>query len=159
MSSGDGSWHITFDETTVKAGETDHTTQSNYRTRPPHSSSPPTVTAARKTVMSTVPKTTTVTVSVSTTVTPAKKTTVTAHNFELPPVATTRASMSTVAHTVETPPIVNDFSNVLNILLPALIALIIAVSILKGTQHLSITVSGLIQSDFIDLSRQQVSGL
>ncbi|CBY12979.1 unnamed protein product [Oikopleura dioica] len=133
LSSGDGFLDISFDETTVKAEKSEFTTQSNYRIRPPYLSSPTSVTATRTTVTVTpnVPKTTiSTTASISTTVTHAKKITVTAHNFD-PAVVTTP---STVGHTVETSQI-NNFSNVLNILLPALIALIIAVSILKGTQH------------------------
>jgi len=113
----------------VKAEESEFTTQSNYRIRPPYLSSPTSVTVTRTTVTVTpnVPKTTiSTTASISTTVTHAKKITVTAHNFD-PAVVTTPS-------TVETSQI-NNFSNVLNILLPALIALIIAVSILKGTQH------------------------
>ena len=122
-------------------------TQSNYRTRPfpataaslPKSSTTTRATSTSSTTTTTSKMATSKATTVKTSATPVQD----------PLILPTQRGPVT-SNTVEAQPI-NDFSNVLNILVPALIALIIAVSILKGTQHLSITLSRLILSYIIDL--------
>ena len=123
-------------------------TQSNYRTRPV----PATVASLPRsfTTSTEVTSTSTTTTTTSKMATPKATTAKTSATPVMDPLILPTQRGPVTSNTVEAQPI-NDFSNVLNILVPALIALIIAVSILKGTQHLSLSLSRLIISFIIDL--------